>query len=83
MLMKHPYFKEIDFKDLLFQDVPLKLPEKIYQEFQLIDNLIPTKGRDNIVREGILLKRNEWYWKQERHFVLHANGDLKYYKNGN
>jgi hypothetical protein len=45
--------------------------------------LIPAKGRDGILREGILLKRNEWYWKQERHFVLHTNGELKYYKDGN
>jgi len=32
-----------------------------------------------IVREGILLKRNEWYWKQERLFVLHADGSMKYF----
>jgi len=41
MLMKHPYFEGKDFENLLYQEVPLKLPEKIYQEFQLIDNLIP------------------------------------------
>jgi len=37
------------------------------------------KKSNKIVREGILLKRNEWYWKQERLFVLHANGSIKYF----
>jgi hypothetical protein len=35
---------------------------------------------DPIVREGVLEKRNEWYWKQQRHFVLYLNGEVKYFK---
>ena len=36
---------------------------------------------DPVVREGVLQKRNEWYWKQERHFVLYLNGEVKYFQN--
>lgn len=33
-----------------------------------------------VVLEGILLKKNKWYMKQERRFKLYANGQLKYFK---
>lgn len=36
----------------------------------------------DIVREGILQKRNVWFWKQDRHFILHKNGLLSYYSDG-
>jgi len=33
-----------------------------------------------VVLEGMLLKKNKWYMKQERRFKLYANGHLKYFK---
>jgi len=33
-----------------------------------------------VVLEGMLLKKNKWYMKQERRFKLYANGQLKYFK---
>jgi hypothetical protein len=32
------------------------------------------------ILEGILLKKNKWYMKQERRFKLYANGQIKYFK---
>jgi len=32
------------------------------------------------VRQGELKKRNEYYWKQVRHFALLKDGTVKYYK---
>ena len=43
--------------------MPLQLPDRMLREFELIDNLIPIKGRDDIIREGLLTKRNEWFIK--------------------
>lgn len=33
-----------------------------------------------VILEGILLKKNKWYMKQERRFKLYANGQIKYFK---
>lgn len=41
MILSHPYFEGIDFSNLLFSTVPLKLPNAIKPDFELIDNLIP------------------------------------------
>jgi len=30
--------------------------------------------------EGILIKKNRWFMKQERRFKLFANGEIKYFK---
>jgi len=32
------------------------------------------------ILEGKLLKKNNWYMKQERLFRLYPNGDLSYFK---
>ena len=44
-----------------------------------MDHLIPKKGNDNIIRVGVLQKRNEWFVKQDRFFVLYTNGEMRYY----
>ena len=62
-LKRHQYFKGLSFENLEVHDVPLRLPEKMLKEFELIDNLIPVRGRDNIIKEGLLFKRNEWFTK--------------------
>ena len=33
------------------------------------------------IRDGEMKKRNEFYWKQVRRFVLYPDGNIKYYKN--
>lgn len=71
-LLKHPYFEGIDIKNLEVDEVPLIMPSSIviqsqhdYQstsldktEFQRLPELKP-----DIIKEGLLEKRNEWYWK--------------------
>jgi hypothetical protein len=32
------------------------------------------------ILEGMLLKKNRWFMKQERRFKLYATGEIKYYK---
>lgn len=69
--------------------MPLSLPSEIIDEYQFDDWTHaderqppkPTKAKDvnPVVREGVLSKRNEWYWKQERLFVLQWDGQMKYF----
>ena len=35
---------------------------------------------DKVVRDGILSKRNEYYWKQDRRFVLYQSGRVLYFE---
>ena len=37
-------------------------------------------NEDRIVREGHLKKKNEWYIKQERRFVLYKSGKIEYFE---
>ena len=80
-LMRHPYFEGISFSDLTTIPIPLSVNSS--HDFEIVDHLIPCKGNDNIIREGILLKRNKLHVKQERFFVLYMNGELHYYSNEN
>lgn len=38
------------------------------------------RDEDNVVFQGMMKKRNEWYMKQERFFVLTKDGVIKYFK---
>lgn len=67
-LMSHPYFSDVNFGTLHQQKIPLQLPVKIINQFDL--PLCKTSAKDAILKEGILQKRNEWRWKQDRFFVL-------------
>lgn len=80
LLMKHPYFKDICWESLEDSVVPLQLPKQIAADFEIVDY---DDLDQQIVKEGILQKRNIWFWKQERHFILHRNGLLSYYSDGN
>lgn len=82
-LIKHPYFSGIDLNNLQTMKVPLTLQQNWIEEFEIIDHLIPQKGNYDIVREGLLEKRNKVFVKKMRHFVLHKNGQLNYYCDGN
>jgi hypothetical protein len=37
-------------------------------------------AKGNSILEGILLKKNKWFMKQDRLFKLYATGEVKYYK---
>jgi hypothetical protein len=72
-LISHVYFSSIG--NVVKMKVPLELPKSIIIESQLdfqtghLSNE-NTNPANIIVREGILKKRNEWYMKQPRRFVL-------------
>lgn len=61
----------------------MTLQKNWIEEFEIVDHLIPQKGNFDIVREGLLEKRNQVFVKKMRHFVLYENGQLKYYCDGN
>lgn len=80
----------MNFDTLLSQEVPLILPRAIIEEYQfddwthcevapLIKQPTESKEKNPVLKEGVLLKRNEFYWKQERLFVLSWDGLLKYF----
>jgi predicted homoserine dehydrogenase-like protein len=60
------------------------MPEEneIDNEFVIVRNAsIMEKAKKGIIElEGFLKKRNEFYIKQERYFVLTRDGCIKYYK---
>lgn len=79
-LMAHPYFDGLDFSRIHQMKVPLTLPQSIIDE-NTQDNPVKTNKKQLsqnkmklIVKEGFLLKRNEWHWKQKRYFILQFDG---------
>ena len=92
VLMQHAFFDGIDFNSDLTKTTDVhKLLKQ--QEIELVkarggyieEN--PTEQRMSLaiqnkqaVLEGLLLKKNKYFMKQERRFKLFATGEIKYYK---
>ena len=88
-LKMHPFFKGIDFsnpkalslkEDLIDALAGDELSPKEDLKLSLMKSAITLSSNDAIVCRGFLLKKNRWFQKQVRYFILHPNGELKYYK---
>lgn len=66
--------------------IPLIIPEQIeiesstdFTSGHLKNSVLDTSSMAT-VREGKLKKRNKWYSKQQRYFILQRDGQILYYK---
>ena len=79
-LMKHPFFRGMDFKILNEYEIPIK-PELIEESpkrgFSLTDS---SKPKDGVVYQAVMKKKNKFFWNQDRLVVLLAEGKMNYYK---
>ena len=63
--------------------MPLKLPQQIIDNNRLNDEEDMSQDAaelNQIIKEGVLVKRNKGYWKQDRFFTLSRDGQLKYFE---
>lgn len=79
----HAFFKDFDFEN--YRKSPIPLPKSLIALAKKQTVIRKFKRpEDKIVEElkrGLLKKRNEFYMKQTRTFILTSAPSLKYYKN--